>query len=441
MDIQALYERFLRHPHICTDTRKIATGSIFFALRGASFDGNRFALQALEAGCACAVVDDDALPAGDRFVHVPDALSALQQLAALHRRRLGLPVLQITGTNGKTTTKELCAAVLSRKYRVLTTEGNLNNHIGVPLTLLRLTAAHEMAVIETGANHPGEIAQLSALVGADCGLVTNVGRAHLEGFGSLEGVARTKAELYDALRARRAAGEAGRCGTPFVFLHKGDALLEEKAAGLPAVTYGAPGSGADVEGEAVGTGFSLTLRFRFGGGVWHEAATQLVGDYNLPNCLAAAAAGLRFGLDGAEIAEALAAYEPRNNRSQLVDTGRNRLIVDAYNANPTSMASALESFARLSGQQKMLLLGEMRELGDESRSEHRRVGEALARMTGAEVWLVGREWDAVDGPGTWRRFADADAARAALASERPEGRTVLLKGSNGTRLYTLVDAF
>lgn len=441
MNTPELYELFLRHSQICTDTRRLVPGSLFFALRGASFDGNRFALAALEAGCACAIVDDDMLPADARLVQVPDVLAALQQLAAFHRRRLGLPVLQITGTNGKTTTKELCAAVLARKYRVLMTEGNLNNHIGVPLTLLRLTSSHEVAVVETGANHSGEIALLSSIVGADCGLVTNVGRAHLEGFGSLEGVVRTKAELYDALRARRAAGEAGSCGEPFVFLHKGDALLEAKAAGLPAVTYGAPGSGADIEGEAVGAGLSLALRFRSGGGPWFEVSTQLVGGYNLPNCLAAAAVGLRFGVEPADIAAALAAYAPRNNRSQLVDTGRNRLIVDAYNANPTSMASALESFGRLPDERKMLLLGEMRELGDESVREHQRIGEVLRGFSDATVWLVGRAWESVEGPESWRRFADADAARAELLRERIAGRTVLLKGSNGTRLYTLVDAF
>ena len=293
MSIAEFYELFLRHPHVSTDTRHLVKDSLFFALKGASFDGNQFALQALEAGCAYAVVDDYQIAQKDeRCIYVDDALVALQVLAAYHRRQLGTPILQITGTNGKTTTKELVAAVLSERLRVLYTEGNLNNHIGVPLTLLRLTDEHEFAVIETGANHVGEIAMLSDIVQPNCGIITNVGKAHIEGFGSFEGVIQAKTELYENIRKRNmqlleevdGSVQFREGSTPlFVFLNGDNPHLAQRAEGLPTLTYGSPDHGYVVEGEVVSCDPFLTFRWRKNGGQWHEVTTQLIGAYNLDN--------------------------------------------------------------------------------------------------------------------------------------------------------------
>ena len=428
MSIAELYEIYCTYPSITTDTRAITPCSLFFALRGANFDGNAFALQALEAGCARAIVDDPTLPADPRLILVDDVLTTLQDLAAYHRRHLHMPVIQITGTNGKTTTKELVAAVLSRKGRVTATRGNLNNHIGVPRTLLSVRPDDAFAVIETGANHPGEIAFLCRMVQADCGLITNVGMAHIEGFGSFEGVKRTKGELYDDLRRRP--------GT-FVFLHADDADLSAMAADLPAVTYGAPGSGFDVEGEVVSCAPFLHLRWRRQQGAWHEVSTLLIGRYNLPNVLAAAAVGLRFGVDEDEISAALEAYKPTNNRSELKLTATNTLIVDAYNANLTSMRAALDNFRQINHSRKVAILGEMRELGDASSQAHAEVAQRALQCGCSEVWLVGPCF-APYATGC-RYFADVEAVRAHLAAHPLSHSLVLIKGSNGTRLYTLPD--
>ena len=428
MSIAELYEIYCTYPSITTDTRAITPCSLFFALRGANFDGNAFALKALEAGCARAIVDDPTLPDDPRLIRVDDVLTTLQDLAAYHRRHLHMPVIQITGTNGKTTTKELVAAVLSRKGRVTATRGNLNNHIGVPRTLLSVRPDDAFAVIETGANHPGEIAFLCRMVQADCGLITNVGMAHLEGFGSFEGVMRTKGELYDDLRRRP--------GT-FVFLHADDADLSAMAADLPAVTYGAPGSGFDVEGEVVSCAPFLHLRWRRQQGAWHEVSTLLIGRYNLPNVLAAAAVGLRFGVDEDDISAALEAYKPTNNRSELKLTATNTLIVDAYNANLTSMRAALDNFRQINHSRKVAILGEMRELGEASAQAHAEVAEKALQCGCSEVWLVGQCF-APYAAGC-RAFADVEAVKAHLADHPLSDSLVLIKGSNGTRLYTLPD--
>lgn len=439
MEIDELYSVFQSHPVVTTDTRDCPPGAIFFALRGASFNGNVFASKALQAGCAYAVVDDAAAAGmaggdatGGRYILVDDVLATLQQLAAYHRRKLGTPIVQITGTNGKTTTKELVAAVLAEKFNVLFTQGNFNNHIGVPKTLLRLCPAHEVAVVETGANHPGEIADLSRIVDADCGLITNVGKAHLEGFGSLEGVVRTKGELYDYLRGKDGA---------YIFLHADNPLLAGIAAGLPCVRYGRPGMGYDVEGEIVACDPYLRFRWRAGGD-WRTVDTRLIGAYNLNNMLAAAAVGLRFGVSPECVSHALAAYVPSNNRSELERTGRNELIIDAYNANPTSMKAALENFALISHPCRMAILGEMKELGGASAEEHRRIVEQLAAMSCECVWLVGKAFEEalreVPLPGkACRTFADVDEVKEALRRDPVSGRLILIKGSNSTCLYQL----
>ncbi len=421
------YDYFKREPRVTTDTRRIESGSVFFALKGASFDGNKFAKSALDAGCAYAVVDDAAVAAEDeRIFCVPDALRALQNLAALHRREMALPILQITGTNGKTTTKELCAAVLSKKYNILYTQGNLNNHIGVPQTLLRLRPENELAVVETGANHPGEIADLSRIVQANCGLITNVGKAHLEGFGSFEGVVRTKTELYADLRTREGS---------LVFLNADDDILANRVAGLKTVTYSSAGRSADVEGELIACDPFLRYRWRRAGGQYHEVQTQLIGSYNIANALAATAVGIHFGVSEEAISEAIAAYAPTNSRSELRRTERNKLIVDAYNANPTSMRAALENFRLLPDEHKMMILGSMKELGAASAQEHSLL-VSMALCSGAEeVWLVGEEFRPyAEG---CRFFADVDAVSEELRTNPLEGKTILLKGSNSTRLHQL----
>lgn len=433
MSLSELYQLYLEHPVVTTDTRDCPEGSLFFALRGANFDGNAFARQALQSGCAYAVVDDpcvcEAVSASEasRYILVDDVLTTLQQLAAYHRRQLGIPVIQITGTNGKTTTKELTAAVLATKWHVLYTQGNFNNHIGVPKTLLRLNSAHQLAVIETGANHPGEIAELSALVDANCGLITNVGRAHLEGFGSFEGVIHTKGELYDYLRQKPCA---------FIFLDGDNPHLAPIAEGIPAVTYGLPGKGYDVEGEIVACNPWLQFRFRVKGGEWHTVQTHLIGSYNLTNALAALAVGMRFDVSPEQAAQAIAAYVPSNNRSELLRTAHNELIVDAYNANPTSMRAALDNFALISHPHKMLILGEMRELGAVSAEEHQKVA-AQALSLGAEaVWFVGEEFQPYSEGAQW--FPDVEAVKTALSGgAKPAERLILIKGSNGTKLFQL----
>lgn len=432
MEISELYDLFLRHPAVTTDTRDCSEGALFFALRGTSFNGNDFATAALAAGCAYAVVDDPRLRGDDRLIHVDNALSTLQQLAALHRRTLGIPVLQITGTNGKTTTKELVAAVLGEGFRVLFTSGNFNNHIGVPKTLLRLRPEHEMAVIETGANHPGEIAALSRIVDADCGLITNVGKAHLEGFGSFEGVVRTKGELYDYLRTKPGA---------FIFLNADNPHLCPISQGLAHISYGRTGKGYDVEGEVLSCDPYLRFRWRRKEGEWQEVATHLIGAYNLDNLLAAAAVGIRFGIADNRITHALAGYEPTNNRSELQDTGRNRLIIDAYNANPTSMKAALENFAQMEHPHKMAILGEMRELGTAEEEEHRRILEMLPALRCEEVWLVGEAFrKAAGNNGTFRCFATVGEVKKMLEESPVSDRLVLIKGSNSTRLYQLPES-
>ena len=425
--LEELYSLFQAHSVITTDTRHCPEGSLFFALRGERFDGNAFALQALQAGCAFAVVDDPAVGGDERLLHVPDVLTTLQQLAALHRRTLGTPIVQITGTNGKTTTKELTAAVLARKFDLLCTQGNFNNHIGVPKTLLQLRPHHQMAVIETGANHPGEIALLTDLVQPECGLITNVGMAHLEGFGSFEGVMRTKGELYDYLRHKPGG---------FIFLHADNEHLCRMAGSLPAVRYGLPGHNCYTEGEVLDCTPFLRLRFRTQGGAWHEVQTHLIGAYNVANVLAAAAVGAHFGVPDVDIAEALAAYEPTNNRSEWMRTQRNELIVDAYNANPTSMKAALDNFALIAHDHKMAILGEMRELGTASDEAHRAVAAQAASLHCEEVWLVGEAFRAHAAGARW--FPSVAEVKAALEAEgAPTGRLILVKGSNGTRLFEL----
>lgn len=431
MNTPSLYDLYQAYPHITTDSRCCPQDSIFFALKGENFNGNQFAAQALANGCAMAVVDEkSAVVAGDaRYVLVEDALAVLQQLAQHHRRQFKGTVLEITGTNGKTTTKELVAAVLSQKYKVLATKGNLNNHIGVPKTLLELRPEHEMAVIETGANHPGEIAFLANLAEPDFGLITNVGKAHLEGFGSFQGVIKTKGELYDYLRTK----PNGK-----VFLNTDNPYLEDIVGDLPAVGYGvAGGEGNYVEGEIDGCHPFLTLRWRVtDGGEWHKVKTHLIGAYNFQNVLAAVCVGKYFGVEDAAIDRALEGYFPKNDRSELRVTAFNQLIVDAYNANPTSMTAAVENFGQIRADHKMVILGEMRELGAASEEEHQKIVDLLKRQDCYEaVWLVGDLFRKAHH--NFRTFANVEDVKRELSEHPVRDKLILIKGSNGTKLFQL----
>jgi len=400
---------------------------MFFALKGERFDGNEFVRGALEQGCPYAVMDNAGLydAADARMILVDNVLVALQQVAAYHRRQLGKTVIGITGTNGKTTTKELTNAVMGTTYNILCTQGNLNNSIGVPLTVLGLKPEHEYAIVEMGASHPGDINELVEISQPDFGLITNVGKAHLLGFGSFEGVKRTKGELYDWLRAHD--------GTAFV--NRDNEHLQQMCAGLPVIEYGHLGQdGLLVEGDVLECNPFVKFRWRSGKGDWHTVQTNLIGAYNVDNALAAITVGLHFGVSEQNASDAVANYKPQNNRSQLTETGRNHLVVDAYNANPTSMAAALENFSMIKADNKMLILGDMRELGEVSQTEHKRIVEDLKKYGFTEVWLVGEEFaKAAQGSG-FRLFADVDAVNRVLEIEPLSGYTILIKGSNSMGL-------
>ena len=449
MNIERLYAIYLKHPTVTTDSRRCPEGSLFFALKGESFDGNRFAATALEAGSAMAVVDDaSVVPEDDeRYVLVPNVLETLQALAAYHRLQFHGPVLQVTGTNGKTTTKELIAAVLSQKYQVLYTQGNLNNHIGVPLTLLRLRPdEHEIAIIETGANHPGEIAFLTKIVDPDFGLITNVGRAHIEGFGSFEGVKATKGELYDYLKAKASA---------HIFVNGSNddlcAMLSERGMAVSdakcicyARTQTAP-SLSVCEGEVLECNPMLRLRWRGQTQANREVQTQLIGAYNIDNVLSAIAVGLQFGVPAEAINAALTAYSPSLGRSEYRRTAYNELIVDAYNANLTSMQAALDNFRNIRHAHKMVILGDMKELGTVSQEAHRQVATLVLGSDVEAAWFVGEEFrqtlSVLTAPAglDLRIFPDVQAVKEAIAVQQPTSRLILIKGSNSTKLHQLPD--
>ncbi|MDR1675368.1 MAG: UDP-N-acetylmuramoyl-tripeptide--D-alanyl-D-alanine ligase [Tannerella sp.] len=425
--VSDLYSLYLQHPVVTTDSRTCPAGSIFFALKGDSFDGNQFAGKALQAGCAYAVIDDPGVKTGNRMLLTDSVLLTLQQLARLHRETLGLPIIGITGTNGKTTTRELLAAVLSVKYSVLSTQGNLNNHIGVPLTLLRLTRRHEMGVVEMGANHPGEIGDLSQIVRPDYGLITNVGCAHLEGFGSLEGVIRAKGELYDFLRKTNGK----------IFIHRENPHLQAIACGLEQITYGT-GDDAYVTGKVTDCYPFLRFQWTARQGVSHTVDTRLAGDYNLWNVLAAVAAGQYFNIPPESINAAIAACEPATHRSQWKKTARNELIVDAYNANPDSMQAALTNFATLPVCPKAVILGDMHELGINSPTFHEAVVKQLQTFNFEQVILCGRQFAAVASL-RYPCFPDTEALTGYLTRNPWQGYHILIKGSHAVHLEKVTD--
>lgn len=442
MDISELYKLFLKHPVVTTDSRDCPKGSMFFALKGNSFNGNEFAQSALQKGCAYAVIDQKEyqIQEDERYILVEDCLQTLKQLANHHRRTLGTPIIGITGTNGKTTTKELLATVLAERFNVWYTQGNFNNEIGVPKTLLRLKPEHEMAVVEMGASHPGDIQSLVTVAEPDYALITNVGRAHLQGFGSFEGVMRTKAELYDYMQQHKPQG--------LVFINQDNEYLKEMfrthCPNVKVMGYAQTDRpDISIRGEVVSCAPYLKFRWCKTAAApspredirWHEVQTQLIGAYNLDNMLAAITIGSHFGVSDEQINHALAGYVPSNNRSQLQITAHNKLIVDAYNANPTSMEAALTNFQRMDVPKKMAILGDMRELGDVSLAEHQKIVDLIATLNLDKVWLVGEEFGRTNT--TLRKFKDTEAVKEALRQEPPQGYYILIKGSNGIKLFQL----
>ena len=452
MDIKELYELYKAHPCITTDSRNCPKDSIFLALKGASFNGNLFAEQAIEKGCAYAIVDDQEVyesarkresegAKSSRLILVKDCLQTYKDLAREHRRQFDIPVIGITGTNGKTTTKELIAAVLSQKYNVLYTQGNFNNDVGVPKTLFRLTKEHEIAVIEMGASHPGDIKTLVETAEPTCGLITNVGRAHLQGFGSFEGVINTKCELYDFLRSRKDS---------LIFINADNEHLMERIGDDENLWLSPYSTQPDnrftcISGEVISCDPFLKFRWREPQMIleqegrsnkWHKVQTNLIGAYNIDNLLAAIAVGINFGVDRKKICAALEAYVPSNNRSQMTVTSHNHLIVDAYNANPTSMQAALENFQLIQADRKMAILGKMGELGSIWKEEHQKVVDFLKEAQFDEVWLVGDEYYEVDDC-PFRRFHNVEEVKEAIRQQQPQGYYILIKGSNSNKLFEL----
>lgn len=440
MDIKELYQLYQQHPCITTDSRDCPKDSIFLALKGESFDGNKFAASAIEKGCAYAIIDEPEYKQDDRFILVDNCLQTFKDLAREHRRQFDIPVIGITGTNGKTTTKELIAAVLQQKYNVLYTKGNFNNDVGVPKTLFRLTKEHEIAVIEMGASHPGDIKTLVETAEPTCGLITNVGKAHLQGFGSFEGVIKTKCELYDFLRSRKDS---------LIFInadneHLIDQIGEEEEIWLSPYSTDPEKQYNCISGEIIACDPFLKFRWREPLMVleeegrstkWHKVQTQLIGSYNIDNLLAAIAVGINFGVERKKICEALEKYVPSNNRSQMTVTAKNHLVVDAYNANPSSMQAALENFSLMQADHKMAILGQMGELGADSDKEHRQLVSYLEAAGFDEVWLVGDNFRNI--PCSFRKFHDVEEVKAAIQEHCPEGFYILIKGSNSNKLFQL----
>ena len=451
MNIADIYKVYKECGSVTTDSRNIKGGELFFALKGENFDGNEYALKALEAGAAYAVVNKDAAvaSAGDeRLIPVDDTLRTLQELARWHRSMTfvngkPLTVIALTGTNGKTTTKELIREVLSVKYKVTATEGNLNNSIGVPLTLLKINSETELAVVEMGASHPGDIKELVDIALPNFGLITNVGKAHLLGFGSFEGVKKTKGELYDYLR-RTSDKVFLNVDNPHLCSMASERHLQsdpERPYSL-VIPYGMEYSGAKVLPSSPEQPY-LRIAFPCAGQDF-TLSTHLIGSYNADNVVAAIAVGAHFGVAFEDACAAIAAYVPSNNRSQMTATEHNTLIVDAYNANPTSMEAALTNFSNIEAASKIALLGDMLELGEDSHSEHVAVIEKALRCALDKVCLVGAEFgkalESVPEAAHFIWFADSQALTDWLAEQKITGATVLIKGSRGTRMEKTIQA-
>ena len=425
--IEDLYSIYCTHPSVVTDTRKLKSGDLYFALKGPNFNGNIFALAALEAGAAYAIVDEavaDSDTYQERIILVQDVLTTLQQLAKYHRQQFDIPFIAITGSNGKTTTKELVYTVLASHFKTYTTQGNLNNHIGVPLTLLSIPKNAEMAVIEMGANHQKEIESYCAYTLPTFGMITNCGKAHLEGFGGVEGVKKGKGELYDFIRANN--------GTVFIM---GDYdYLQTMSQGITnRVSYGQ--FNGQIQGEAIDADGMLTVKINKGIAL-DTIQTNLVGNYNLPNVLAAVTIGQYFKVPNEKIKSAIENYVPTNSRSQLLTWNNNEVILDAYNANPSSMKLAVENFAKINKENKMVCLGGMRELGVDTLIEHQMLIDQLKQTNWKNVLLVGSEFKPCDH--NYLYFDTVIEAKAWLDAQHLKGYTLLIKGSRGIQMEQLI---
>jgi UDP-N-acetylmuramoyl-tripeptide--D-alanyl-D-alanine ligase len=424
--IEDLYQLFLKYPSVCTDTRKVQKGDLFFALKGENFNGNLFASQAIANGAAYAIIDESPTVVNDRLILVENSLETLQALAAHHRNQFSIPFIAITGSNGKTTTKELIHAVLSGKYKTYTTEGNLNNHIGIPLTILKIKNDAEIAIIEMGANHLGEIAGYCLYARPTHGLITNVGKAHLEGFGSIEGVKKGKGELYDYLCLHN--------GTVFVMWDY-DYLRKMSSSIKNIITYGT--AHADITGitEALTPYLYVSITKGQPSGT---IQTLLTGDYNLPNVLAAVCVGNYFNVEAGTIKNGIESYEPSNSRSQLIKAGSNTILLDAYNANPSSMKLAIENFVHFPGADKILLLGGMAELGKESITEHEQILHQIGTNKWKDVILVGGDFLKIKHP--YKSFKNSEEAGKWLSSRKFNKTSFLVKGSRSMQMEKVIES-
>lgn len=429
--IENIYEVFLQHSNVCTDTRNIQANSIFFALKGANFNGNKFADQALELGAAFVVIDEAEYKKDDRYLLVDDVLKTLQELARFHRDRLDIPFIGITGSNGKTTSKELLNAVLSRKYKTHATKGNLNNHIGVPLTILSITADVEIAIIEMGANHQHEIEFLCNIADPEFGLICNVGKAHLEGMGGFEGVKKTKKELYDYIQSTGGV----------IFVNGSDENLMQMSMQNDDIVYFGNVVDSVVSGKITQFDPFLSVKAKINSSNEElEIKTQLVGDYNLNNVLASICIGHYFRVPFEEMKAGIESYAPSNNRSQAIKIGTNNIVMDAYNANPSSMSAAILNFVKLQANTKLLILGDMFEMGDESMKEHSDMIELVHAQNLQNVIFVGKDFYA-NKKYNYTYFQSTEEAKEFLKNNKPENTSILVKGSRGMKLESLTEVF
>ena len=431
MKISELHAIYLRYPIVTTDSRMCPKNSIFFALKGERFNGNLFADGALKAGCSYAVVDEWTDEVNDeRIIKVNNVLATLQALATYHREKLKIPVIAITGTNGKTTTKELLAIALSREFKVAYTQGNFNNHIGVPLTLLTMNKTHEIGVVEMGANRPGDIRELCDITKPNYGLVTNVGKAHLEGFGTLENVINTKCELYDYIRTHEGK----------VFVNKDNPFLLERSEGMDRILYGKNDPSLFASGSIANATPFLEFDWSFFDSSY-RVKTRLVGEFNFDNAISAVAISKFFGINSERISTALEEYEPQNHRSQFKRTERNDLIIDAYNANPTSMKASLEFFSNVpTSLPKMVILGEMKELGATAKEEHQRMIDFLKEQSFNQIILVGEIFQELSlSKHPYRIYSNVNELIESLKKEPVKKHYILLKGSHSVALEKAID--
>ena len=428
MKIEEIYEIYKNASAVTTDTRKIISGAIFFALKGDKFDGNKYAKEAINKGCKFAIVDDKTVVNSKSFILVDNVLSCLQQLAKYHRQQLNIPIIAITGTNGKTTTKELISSVLIKKYKIGSTQGNFNNHIGVPLTLLSFNKETEIGIVEMGANHPLEIKELCQIALPNYGIITNIGKAHIEGFGSFENIIKTKRELFDFIKISNGK----------VFYNSTNKLLQEAVNDLELDTIAFGKKDSSVRGEILPSNKYLKLNLSIGNST-ENVTTQLIGNYNLENILAAACIGNYFRVSNLNIISAIQEYKPQNNRSEFIQTTSNNLYLDAYNANPTSVKAALDNFISLNLNNKVVILGDMLELGIESKKEHEKIIKFISLQDFKRILLVGRIYSSLETPDSITTFDNINELITWIESNKIYNSNVLVKGSRGIQLEQIVD--